>query len=57
MQPGGAGTGAMHRIGAENPARQPAGAGADFNHVIAGKTAARAGNTGGEVEIEQKVLP
>src|SRR5262245_35573447 len=37
-------------------AGQPAGAGADLEHVYAFERAGRAGDPGGEVEIEQEVL-
>ena len=41
----------------EQPAGEPAGAGADFEHVTFGKIASGTRDASGEVKIEQKVLP
>ena len=41
----------------QQPAGKPAGPGAHLEHVAGGKIARLAGDLGGEVEVEQEVLP
>jgi len=46
----------MARAFGQKPARQPAGAGADFEDVVIVQAAGRAGDARGQVEVEQEVL-
>src|SRR5262249_1487653 len=47
----------MARPARDQRAREPAGAGTDFDDGDARERAGGAGNAGGEVEVEKKILP